>query len=80
MNIDRDKIHYRYPVSMKVFKPLVGFLVLLTIISILAGLLFPVPVSALSYSPTLFLLVCFANAAHFLEETYTKAWEVEGQI
>ncbi|MHA2063787.1 MAG: HXXEE domain-containing protein [Candidatus Thorarchaeota archaeon] len=65
---------------MKVFKPLVAFLVLLTLISILAGLLFPVSVSALSYSPTLFLLVCFANAVHFLEENYTKAWEIEGQL
>ncbi len=65
---------------MKVFKPLVAFLVLLTIISILAGLLFPGSVSVLSYSPTLFLMVCFANAAHFLEENYTKAWEIEGQL
>jgi hypothetical protein len=65
---------------MKVFKPLVAFLVLLIIVSILAGLLFPGPISALSYSPTLFLLVYFANALHFLEEDFTKAWEVEAQL
>ncbi|MFW9846704.1 MAG: HXXEE domain-containing protein [Candidatus Thorarchaeota archaeon] len=65
---------------MKVFKPLVAFLLLLTIVSIVAGMLFPGPISTLSYSPTLFLLVCFANALHFLEEDFTKAWEVEGQL
>jgi hypothetical protein len=65
---------------MKVFKPLVAFLVLLTITSILAGLLFPGAISVLNYSSTMFLLVCFANAAHFLEEHYTKAWEIEGQL
>ncbi len=65
---------------MKVFKPLVAFLVLLTITSIVIGLLFPSTVAVLNYSSTMFLLVCFANAAHFLEETYTKAWEVEGQL
>jgi hypothetical protein len=65
---------------MKVFKPLVAFLVLLIIVSMLAGLLFTGPISVLSYSPTLFLLVCFANALHFLEEDLTKAWEVEGQL
>ncbi|MFW9863592.1 MAG: hypothetical protein ACFFEX_17070 [Candidatus Thorarchaeota archaeon] len=65
---------------MKVFKPLVAFLTLLVITSIIAGLLFPDVVSVLSYSSTMFLMVCFANAAHFLEETYTKAWEVEGQL
>jgi len=65
---------------MKIFKPLVAFLVLLTVISLLVGLFFPSEISALSYSSTMFLMVCFANAAHFLEETYTKAWEVEGQL
>ncbi|MFW9802115.1 MAG: hypothetical protein ACFFFC_05660, partial [Candidatus Thorarchaeota archaeon] len=65
---------------MKVFKPLVAFLTLLVITSIIAGLLFPDVVSVLSYSSTMFLMVCFANVAHFLEETYTKAWEVEGQL
>lgn len=62
---------HRSLVSMKVFKPLVAFLVLLATISILAGMLFPESVSVLSYSPTMFLLVCFANAAHFLEEGWT---------
>jgi hypothetical protein len=65
---------------MKIFKPLVAFLVLLVTTSLLAGLLFPSAMSVLSYSSTMFLMVCFANAAHFLEETYTKAWEIEGQL
>ncbi|MFW9800067.1 MAG: HXXEE domain-containing protein [Candidatus Thorarchaeota archaeon] len=65
---------------MKVFKPLVAFLILLATVSILVGMIFPASVSVLSYSPTLFLLVCFANAAHFLEETYTRAWEAEALI
>ncbi|MFX1264824.1 MAG: HXXEE domain-containing protein [Promethearchaeota archaeon] len=65
---------------MKVFKPLVAFLVLLTITSVLAGLLFPSEVSVLSYSSTMFLMVCIANAAHFLEEYYTRAWEIEGHL
>ncbi|MHA2313157.1 MAG: hypothetical protein ACXADF_16840, partial [Candidatus Thorarchaeota archaeon] len=65
---------------MKVFKPLVTFLVLLTITSILVGVIFPSVVTVLSYSSTMFLFLCFANAAHFLEETYTKAWVIEGQL
>lgn len=65
---------------MKIFKPLVAFLTLLIIASIFAGLIFPDVVSVLSYSSTMFLLVCFANALHFLEEDFTKAWEVEGQL
>lgn len=65
---------------MKVFKPLVAFLFLLTTISIIVGLLFPSEIMSWSYSPTIYLFVCFANAAHFLEETYTKAWEIEGQL
>jgi hypothetical protein len=65
---------------MRIFKPLVAFLVLLMIVSIIVGLLFPESISALNYSPTLFLLVCFSNAAHFLEEDYTRAWEIEVQL
>ncbi len=73
-------MHHRSLVSMKVFKPLVAFLVLLATVSILAGMLFPESISVLSYSPTMFLLVCFANAAHFLEEDWTKAWEAEALV
>ncbi|MHA2119422.1 MAG: HXXEE domain-containing protein [Candidatus Thorarchaeota archaeon] len=65
---------------MKVFKPLVAFLVLLVLISFLVGLLFPVQVVSFAYSPMMYLLVCFAQAGHFLEENYTKAWEVEAQL
>lgn len=65
---------------MKVFKPLIAFLVLLTLGSILIGLLFPIAVSALAYSSTAYLFLCFATAGHFLEEWYTKAWEIEAEI
>ncbi|MFW9808077.1 MAG: HXXEE domain-containing protein [Candidatus Thorarchaeota archaeon] len=65
---------------MKVFKPLVIFLVLLILVSILAGILFPVQVVEFAYSPLMYLLVCFAQAGHFLEENYTRAWEVEAQL
>ena len=65
---------------MKVFKPLIGFLVLLVLISIIVGIVFPVEVVNLAYSPTIYLLICVAQAAHFIEENYTKAWEVEAQI
>ena len=65
---------------MKVFKPLVAFLVLLTGISIIAGLLFPVQIMAFTYTPFIYLLFCIAQAGHFLEENYTKAWEVEAQL
>jgi hypothetical protein len=65
---------------MKVFKPLIAFLVLLIVISIIVGLLFPIQVMAFVYSPIIYLLFCFAQAGHFLEENYTKAWEVEAQL
>lgn len=65
---------------MKVLKPLVAFLVLLTLVSIIVGLLFPTEVSTLVYSPIAYLLLCFATAGHFLEEWYTKAWEIEAEI
>ena len=65
---------------MKVFKPLIGFLVFLTLTSIVVGYLFPSQILMWVYSPTLYLLVCIAQAGHFLEENYTKAWEVEAQI
>ena len=65
---------------MKVFKPLIAFFVVLTLISIIVGIIFPVEVVNLAYSPTIYLLICVAQAAHFIEENYTKAWEVEAQI
>jgi hypothetical protein len=65
---------------MKVFKPLIGFLVILTMTSIIVGFLFPSQVLTFVYSPTIYLLVCIAQAGHFLEENYTKAWEVEAQL
>jgi hypothetical protein len=65
---------------MRVFKPIIAFLVVLTLVSIVAGTVFPVEVVNLAYSPTIYLLICVAQAAHFIEENYTKAWEVEAQI
>jgi hypothetical protein len=65
---------------MKVFKPLIAFLTLLIVISITVGLLFPVQVVEYAYSPLIYLLFCFAQAGHLLEENYTKAWEVEAQL
>ncbi|MFW9768025.1 MAG: hypothetical protein ACFFF9_13915 [Candidatus Thorarchaeota archaeon] len=65
---------------MKVFKPLIVFMVLLLTISVTVGLLFPVEIVAFAYSPLIYLLVCFSQAGHFLEENYTKAWEVEAQL
>ena len=65
---------------MKVFKPLIAFLVLLTLTSIIVGFVFPSQVVTLAYSPTIYLLFCAAQAAHFIEENYTKAWEVEAQL
>jgi hypothetical protein len=65
---------------MKVFKPLIAFLVLLTLTSIVVGFVFPSQVVTLAYSPTIYLLICSAQAAHFIEENYTKAWEVEAQL
>ncbi|MFW9792707.1 MAG: HXXEE domain-containing protein [Candidatus Thorarchaeota archaeon] len=65
---------------MKVFKPLIIFLVLLIAISLVVGLLLPTQVATFVYSPTMYLLICFAQAGHFLEENYTKAWEVEAQL
>ncbi|MFW9805483.1 MAG: HXXEE domain-containing protein [Candidatus Thorarchaeota archaeon] len=65
---------------MKVFKPLIAFLLLLTLLSVIVGFAFPVQVLTLTYSPIVYLLFCFAQAAHFIEENYTKAWEVEAQI
>jgi hypothetical protein len=58
---------------MKVFKPLIAFLTLLVVVSVTVGLLFPVQVLGLAYSPTIYLLFCFAQAGHLLEENYTKA-------
>jgi len=65
---------------MKVFKPLIAFLVILTSLSISVGLLFPDFALSLTYSPTFYLLICFAQAGHFLEEYYTKAWKMEAQL
>lgn len=65
---------------MKVFKPLVAFLVLLVIISITLGLLIPNIISQFSYSSIFYLGVCFGTAAHFLEEYYTKAWLIESEL
>ncbi|MHA2424975.1 MAG: HXXEE domain-containing protein [Candidatus Thorarchaeota archaeon] len=65
---------------MKVFKPLIAFLVLLVTLSLVVGILFPNLSTYLSYSSTAYLLVCFGIAFHFLEEWYTKAWEVEAEI
>lgn len=65
---------------MKVFKPLIAFLVILTLTSFIVGFVFPSQVVTLAYSPTIYLLFCAAQAAHFIEENYTKAWEVEAQL
>ena len=65
---------------MKVAHPLVAFLVTLTLLSIGAGLVVPATVAALTYSSGLYLILCFAMAGHFLEERYTKAWEIEAEI
>lgn len=65
---------------MKIFKPLVAFLTLLVIVSFLAGFVFDSLGIVISYSSTYYLLVCFATAGHFLEEFYTKAWEIEGKL
>ena len=65
---------------MKVFKPLIAFLLLLTLTSIIVGFAFPSQVVTFAYSPTIYLMFCAAQAAHFIEENYTKAWEVEAQL
>ncbi|MFW9786796.1 MAG: HXXEE domain-containing protein [Candidatus Thorarchaeota archaeon] len=65
---------------MKVFKPLIAFLVILTLTSIVVGYLFPSQILTWAYSPTLYLSVCIGQAVHFLEENFTKAWEVEAQL
>lgn len=65
---------------MDVLRPPIIILTLLILISIAAGILFPAYVIVLTYSPMIYLLICFAQAAHFLEENYTKAWEVESQL
>ena len=65
---------------MKVFKPLIAFLVLLTLTSIIVGFVYPSQMVTLAYSPTVYLLFCVAQATHLIEENYTKAWEVEAQL
>ena len=65
---------------MKIFRPLIVFLAALVSLSITMGILYPSLGSILSYSSTAYLLVCFGTAAHFLEEWYMKAWEVEAEI
>jgi hypothetical protein len=65
---------------MRIFKPLIAFLVVLVLVSIIVGLAFPAQVVTLAYSPTIYLLFCVAQAAHFIEEHYTKAWNVEAQL
>ena len=62
---------------MKVFKPLIAFLLLLIVISIVVGFTFEAVIIQFSYSSILYLLLCFGMAGHFLEEYYTKAWKVE---
>ena len=56
------------------------FLVLLITILFCVGILFPTIVAGFVYSPTVYLLLCFTMAGHFLEEVYTKAWEIEAKI
>jgi len=65
---------------MKVVHPLVIFLTLLTTISFVVGFLFPAQITPYAFSPVIYLLLCFAMAGHFLEENYTKAWEVEAKV
>lgn len=65
---------------MKVAHPLVAFLIALTALSIGAGIAVPTAVATLTYSSGLYLILCFAMAGHFLEERYTKAWEIEAEI
>ena len=65
---------------MKVFKPLIVVFILLVSISVIVGLLYPTLGTIITYSSTAYLLLCFGTAAHFLEEWYTKAWEMEAEI
>jgi len=65
---------------LKVAHPLVVFLVTLTLLSIGVGFVFPAEVTTLTYSSGLYLMLCFAMAGHFLEERYTKAWEIEAEV
>ena len=65
---------------MKVAHPLVAFLVILTLLSIGVGLIFPTALATLTYSSGLYLILCFAMAGHFLEERYTRAWEIEAEV
>ncbi|MHA2373747.1 MAG: HXXEE domain-containing protein [Candidatus Thorarchaeota archaeon] len=62
---------------MKVFKPLVAFLFLLIVISFIVGYTLEAVIVQFNYSSTLYLLLCFGMAGHFLEEYYTKAWTIE---
>jgi hypothetical protein len=65
---------------MKIAHPLVIFLTLLTTISIAVGYLFPTHIAPFAFSPTIYLLLCFAMAGHLLEENFTKAWELEAKL
>jgi len=66
--------------EMKVIRPLVVFLVLLVIASILVGWIMDTTGFVMTYSSTLCLLVCLATAGHFLEEYTTKVWKKEVKI
>ncbi|MHA1882701.1 MAG: HXXEE domain-containing protein [Candidatus Thorarchaeota archaeon] len=65
---------------MKFAHPLVAFLVILTSLSVGVGLIYPTTVAALTYSSGVYLILCFAMAGHFLEERYTRAWEIEAEV
>lgn len=65
---------------MKIVNPLVIVLTLLTTISIAVGYFLPTQIAPFAFSPTIYLLLCFAMAGHLLEENYTKAWEMEAKL
>nr|MDO8099099.1 HXXEE domain-containing protein [Candidatus Njordarchaeota archaeon] len=59
---------------MKVFKPVVLAFVALIVSSLAFGLLFDAFKVTISYSAAFYLLLCFAQMVHSLEEYATRFW------
>lgn len=65
---------------MKANKPLIYFFIGQLLFSFLLGSIFELIDITIRYFPVFYLLLCIANAVHFIEENSKKIWILESKV
>jgi hypothetical protein len=65
---------------MKINKPLTYFFVGQLLFSFILGYILELLAISITYSSLFYLLLCIANAGHFIEENSKKIWILESEV